>query len=345
MWSVIGVSLCVTTSRTVLGRAKILFTSTLDLPFIVDDVQLLSRHHDVDRLTARGWRVPFTIFLHLLPVDLSYTWFASTYAFWAVLFGRWLGKSSIIVVGGVDAAKRKDLGYGIWLNPWKAVLVRYAIRHASRVLVVAPVLKVQLTHLCRYGGENIVWVPMGFDVTQWVPADSTQPRVLTVAACADASRVRVKGIDFLVRCAQKLPEVPFTVIGTTRETALGAGLPDAENVRYVPPLPRSELANHYRTSRVYFLPSASEGMPNSLCEAMLCGCIPVATEVGAVPEILGETGFRVRHGDTEGAVRALRGALDAPASAADAARQRILDDFLTARRERELLTIVAEVLG
>jgi glycosyltransferase involved in cell wall biosynthesis len=328
-----------------LGRAKILFTSTLDLPFIADDGHLLSRHHDVDRLTTRGFFAPLPIFLHLLPVDLSYTWFASTYAFWVVLFGHWLGKRSIIVVGGVDAAKRKDLGYGIWLNPWKSLLVGYAVRRADRVLVVAPALKEQLKKLCGYDGENIAWVPMGFDVTRWVPADSAPPRVITVAACRDAPRLRAKGVDFLVRCAEKMPDVKFTLVGTSRETAFRAGIPERENVQYIPYSTRLELAEHYRSARVYFLPSATEGMPNSLCEAMLCGCIPVATDVGAVGEILGETGFRIRHGDTDAAVRALRSALALPASSGDAARQRILDNFLIARRETELLKTIAEVLG
>jgi glycosyltransferase involved in cell wall biosynthesis len=328
-----------------LGRAKILFTSTLDLPFIAGDVHLLNRHHDVDRLTTHGFLAPFKTLLRLLPVDLSYTWFATTDAYWIVLLSRLLGKSSIIVVDSVDPTDQRSLRGGIWLNPWRTPLVKYAVRHADRVLVVAPMLKEQLKMLCGYHGANIAWVPMGFDVTQWVPADSTQSRVLTVAACADASRLRAKGIDFLVSCAQKMPEVKFTVIGTLRETALGAGIPDAGNVEYLPQVPRSELANHYRATRVYFLPSASEGMPNSLCEAMLCGCIPVATEVGAVPEILGGTGFRVQHGDTEGAVRALRSALEAPASVGDAARQRILDNVLIDRRERELLETIAEVLG
>ena len=58
-----------------------------------------------------------------------------------------------------------------------------------------------------------------------------------------------------------------------------------------------------------------------------------------------ETGFRVRQGDGDGAVRALRSALEAPESAGDAARQRILDNFLIARRESELLRTIAEVLG
>jgi glycosyltransferase involved in cell wall biosynthesis len=328
-----------------LGRAKILFTSTLDLPFIADDVHLLNRHHDVERLTTRGILAPLTILIHLLPVDLSYTWFASMYAFWVVLFGHWLGKRSIIIVGGVDAAKRKDLGYGIWLNPLKSRFVGFAIRRADRVLVVAPVLKDRLRQLCGYSGDNISWVPMGYDVTQWVPAHSTQRQVLTVASCADALLLRVKGIDFLVRCAEELPDVVFLVVGTSRETALLTGVPDAANVKYISHLTRSELANHYRCSHVYFLPSASEGMPNSLCEAMLCGCVPVATEVGAVPEILGPTGFKVQYGDVPGAVRALRAALAAPESAGETARQRILDNFLLTRRESELLRIIEEILG
>lgn len=328
-----------------MGRAKILFTSTLDLPFIAGDVHLLNRHHDVDRLTTHGFPAPFKIFLHLLPVDLSYSWFPSTSAYWVVLLGRLLGKRSIVILDSVDPAERRYLRDGISLNPWKTRLVRYAVRHADRVLVVAPALKDQLKKLCGYDGANIAWVPMGFDVTQWIPGDSAHPRVLTVAACGGAPRLRAKGIDFLVRCAGKMPDVKFTVVGTNRDTALRAGIPDAENVQYIRHVTQSELVHHYRSSRVYFLPSASEGMSNSLCEAMLCGCIPVATDVGAVPDILGETGFRVRQGDGDGAVRALRSALEAPESAGDAARQRILDNFLIARRESELLRTIAEVLG
>jgi glycosyltransferase involved in cell wall biosynthesis len=169
--------------------------------------------------------------------------------------------------------------------------------------------------------------------------------VITVAACADAPRLLAKGVDFLVRCAEKMPDVKFTVVGTSAETALRAGISGMENVEFIPYSTRQELAEYYRSSRVYFLPSATEGMPNSLCEAMLCGCIPVATEVGAVPEILGETGFRIKHGDTDAAVHALRSALARPASSGDAARQRILDNFLIARRESELLKTIAEVLG
>ncbi len=326
-------------------RAKILFTSTLDLPFIADDVHLLNRYHDVDRLTTLGPFAPLTILQRIIAADLSFTWFASSYSFWVVLFGRMLGKRSVIVVGGVDAARRRDLGYGIWLNPFKACLVRYAVRHADRVLVVAPVLKEQLRQLCAYPGGNISWVPMGYDVTRWIPVGSSKPQILTVAACRNLPRLRAKGVDFLAGCAEAMPDVSFTLIGTGRDTVLRAGIPVPANLTCLPYVSRAELANVYSSYRVYFLPSATEGMPNSLCEAMLCGCIPVATEVGAVPEILGGDGFRVRYGDIPDAIHALRRALDAPPSSGDAARQRILDNFLLARREEELLKTIEELLG
>ena len=327
-----------------LGRTKILFTSSLDTPFINEDFRLLSAKCDVDRLTTRGILAPFRILPRILAVDLSYTWFASTYAFWAVTLAKMFGKPALVVVGGVDAAKIPEIGYGLWRSPWRSALVRRALRNATRVLVVAPNLKKRLIELARYAGENIAWVPTGYDGTYWYPEGVKERLVLTVAACEDVPRLRAKGIDFLVRCALQMPDTRFVVAGVHERALRQAMLPEALNVRVLPYGSQEELRRLYQVARVYCLPSLTEGMPNSLCEAMLCGCVPVATDVGGVPEVLGDVGFRVRYGDVEGMVRALGGALDAPREDASRARLRIAEIFPLERRERELMRAVAEAL-
>jgi glycosyltransferase involved in cell wall biosynthesis len=328
-----------------LGRTKILFTSSLDTPFINEDYRLLSAHCDVDRLTTRGILAPFRILPRILTVDLSYTWFASTYAFWTVTLARAFGKPALVIVGGVDAAKIPEIGYGLWQSPWRSALVRRALRKATRVLVVAPSLKKRLVELAGYAGENIAWVPTGYDSTFWFPEGTKEQLILTVAACEDMPRLRAKGIDFLLRCAARMPETRFVVAGVHERVLRQAGLPEAPNVRFLPFANQEELRRLYQVSRVYCLPSLTEGLPNSLCEAMLCGCVPVATEVGGVPEVLGDVGFRVRYGDVDGMVGALARALGSTPAAANRARSRIAENFPLERREQELLRAVSEALS
>ncbi len=135
---------------------KILFVSAFRTPFIQDDLDVLEKHFMVRRRIGHGIFHITKIILSALSTDVIFCWFASVYAAVAVAAGNFVGVKSIIVVAGVDAAKDKDLDYGIWLSPWRAKLARYALRHASRVLVVDPSLGKDATLLAEYDGENIL---------------------------------------------------------------------------------------------------------------------------------------------------------------------------------------------
>ena len=56
------------------------------------------------------------------------------------------------------------------------------------------------------------------------------------------------------------------------------------------PVPHAELLDIMRRVEIFLLPSHGEGFPNSLIEAMAAGMAPVATPVGAVPEIASASG-------------------------------------------------------
>jgi glycosyltransferase involved in cell wall biosynthesis len=57
-----------------------------------------------------------------------------------------------------------------------------------------------------------------------------------------------------------------------------------ENVRLLPSVPRREMADLFRLALVAVSPSLHDGTPNTLLEAMACGCIPVAFDIESVRE-------------------------------------------------------------
>ena len=86
----------------------------------------------------------------------------------------------------------------------------------------------------------------------------------------------------------------------------------------------------YRSSDVVVSCSISEGMPYGLIEAMMSGAAIVATVVGGVPEMLGDTGRLVAPGEPALLAAACRELLAAPelrAELGDAARRRALALF------------------
>jgi len=323
---------------------KILFTSTHVPSFIREDVEILQEHFHVDHLITRGWTSLFTIPARILRADATFTWFASVYSALVVLFARLLHKQSVIVVGGVDVAKYPEINYGIWLTPWKAVLVKYALRNARKVLIVDPFQRQEAMRLAAYDGGNIEYVPTGYDPNFWISSGSKEPMVLMVAACQDEGRMRTKGVDFLLGAAALLPDTKFLLVGLGKETVERVRHLASSNVEVVPFVQRNELLGYYQRARVYCQTSYIEGLPNSLCEAMLCGCIPVGTNVGGIPTAISDIGFLVEYGDTAGLGKAIRDALLAPDSVGIRAREHIAKNFTLQRREEALVRILTETL-
>jgi glycosyltransferase involved in cell wall biosynthesis len=322
-----------------------LFTSTHLTSFISEDLNLLRKHFDVDHLITKGFGAPYKILKHIRRADVTFTWFASVYAFMTVVLGKIIRKKSIIVVGGVDASKFPEIGYGIWLNPWKAVLVKHAMRNAHKLLAVEPFLKRQITHLAEYDGQNIECVPTGYDSVLWVASGTKEAFVLTVAACEAENRMKAKGLDVLFDVAGEMTDTRFVVIGlagSVGERARGKAPP---NVELIPWMERQQLLQYYQQAKVYCQPSYTEGLPNSLCEAMLCECVPVGTNVGGIPTAIGDAGFLVDYGDVSQLVECLRKALKGPNSVGVKARNRIKENFSLKRREESLLRILKDAVG
>jgi glycosyltransferase involved in cell wall biosynthesis len=79
-------------------------------------------------------------------------------------------------------------------------------------------------------------------------------------------------------------------------------------------LPRPELTQFYGRAHFFLFPSASEGWPKVLSEAMAYGAVPLAGAVSSIPQILAETGagLALPPSDTQAFVRAIRNYLANP---------------------------------
>jgi glycosyltransferase involved in cell wall biosynthesis len=78
-------------------------------------------------------------------------------------------------------------------------------------------------------------------------------------------------------------------------------LKDLDHVFILNQMPREDLINIYSASDIIFLTSNTEGNPMVLIEGMLCGCAPVAFDVGGCSEIIldAHNGMLVPCGNTK----------------------------------------------
>ena len=102
------------------------------------------------------------------------------------------------------------------------------------------------------------------------------------------------------RIAEKVPDVQVRLIGPVPETnvayveelkRLVEALGMADRVHWLGPT--SDPVAAYATGTIAVLPSISEGFPYGALEPMACGRPIVATNVGGIPEVVGDAGILV----------------------------------------------------
>lgn len=85
-------------------------------------------------------------------------------------------------------------------------------------------------------------------------------------------------------------------------------------VELLPARPHAQMAELFRAAQVVVSPSTHDGTPNSLLEALACGCFPVAGDLDSIREWItpGQNGLLVEAGDAQALAAAiLRGLNDA----------------------------------
>jgi len=311
--------------------------------FVRQDYEILSNHFDVRKVNFRKPQDIPKVMSAVMKSDVSFSWFAGGHAFLAVLFSKIFRKKSIVVVGGYDVAYVPEIDYGQFTEAWtKRAMTRFALGYADRVLVVDPSLKEDAIKNAGISGDNFECLPTGYDYDKFRSKGEKKDIAMTVCIGDDWSRVQIKGVDTFVKAAEHLSDIKFLVIGLSGDALDKVRKMAPSNMEVIGPVQQEKLISCYQEAKVYCQLSIREGLPNALCEAMLCECVPVGTNCYGIPTAIGDCGFYAPCRDPAAAAEAVRKALNSP-DKGKKARERIKELFTLERRENRLAQLVEEI--
>jgi len=220
---------------------------------------------------------------------------------------------------------------GVYLTPAKTRMQKYLCNYSDCVLVNAESIKEWLIEE-GYQPDKITVIRNGIDLSRYgnKPKDVSLHREFGLPETSPlimmASRLNPqKGVEDLLRAAaivtNRCPEARFLIVGEKQQDGNIVLAADKEFAHKMEQLvvdlglSRHVIFTGYRSNvpeilaqaTVSVLPSHSEGLSNSLLEAMASGIPVVATRVGGNPELVkdGETGLLVPPHDPDALAQAI----------------------------------------
>ncbi len=275
--------------------------------------------------------------------------FSGYHSFLPAFFGKLTGKRTFVIAGGNDTVSFPSLRYGNFSKRFLGLFTVWSYRLAHHILPKHETLwKTEYTYAPEgLGPQGItafvkkLSVPHtvirnGYNGKEFFKNEEKQARTfLTVTGAMHYSFQKyLKGIDLILQVASYFPDCIFTIVGVEAEITFPN---KPSNVKLLKKVPHDELIHLYSRHTYYLQLSLAEGFPNALCEAMLCECVPIGSNVFSIPEIISVTGFLLMKKDVQYLKTVLDYALKSDTqSLGKKARNRILENYTIERRSDEL---------
>jgi glycosyltransferase involved in cell wall biosynthesis len=322
-------------------KAKVLFISDSGRTFIQRDLKILEKHFDVIKIKwtrSRDIINLLRIMKGVIKTDVSYIWFGHIQAVLPIIFSKIFRKKTVVVAGGIDAANEPWMKFGQMCHPFQKYIGKFVFNFADKIFAVSKSTEKELLKNVNPNLKNIKIIYNALDYKLYSYGRNKEDIILTIGE-VKKDNLKRKGLETFVRSSLFLPDYKFALVGRCdNEIADYLRKISSKNVSFAGYVSFEKLK-----ARVYVQVSGHEAFGCSLAEAMLCGCVPVATKKAALPEVVGDTGFYVPYGNPKTTAKAIKKALKSDKG--KLARKRIIEKFSLAKREEKIVFEIKKLLG
>jgi glycosyltransferase involved in cell wall biosynthesis len=225
-------------------------------------------------------------------------WFADQHSLLPVIFSKLLGKRSLLVVGGYDVCRIPNLNYGVFCSVPRGLAAAWSLKNATVNLPVSTHVARKVRAITRKNNSQLVFNCV--KETRITKQSNTERKYILTVALIDSERTYlIKGIDMFVETARLMPRLTFMIVGFDNLKLPWLVKSFPQNIELVSPTEHKELPYYYQISKVYCQLSRSESFGIALAEAILHGCIPLVTNEGGMPEVVGDKRYVVSRNPVE----------------------------------------------
>jgi glycosyltransferase involved in cell wall biosynthesis len=251
--------------------------------------------------------------------DVLHAHLASSHAIVCAFIGALLKKKTIVKLGASRELGEIMMSKKSWFGRWK---LDYLKKHVDKFICTNQEMEKEL-RAEGFPETAIESIPNGVDPNDFHPlSEQERTKLKTQLGIADrwivmsvARLTPQKSLDTLLaawkEAVEKAKRGLLLIIGDGPQKgelqALSVRLGLESHVRFLGTLKSEEVKRYLQASDVFVLPSITEGISNSLLEAMAVGLPSVVTNIGGLNEMIvsGVNGFLVETGDAEGLTRTM----------------------------------------
>jgi glycosyltransferase involved in cell wall biosynthesis len=280
-----------------MNKKKVLIVYQTPSPFINNDIDILSiffkiriyQFKPVNTLIKTSISLLkqfFFLIYHIWEYDAVYIWFADYFSFLPVVLFRIFGKKAFLVIGGYDVCRIKGVDYGVFNNKLRGFCAITSIKLCTVNITVSKYIDRKVKFIAPKSVRRLIYNCVNINYSN---SDKNKENlVLMVAHAENNSSFYIKGIDNFIELARQVPDYKFVINGLVKDKILPLLSDIPTNLYIFGLIPHSDLKEYYSKALFYCQLSRSESFGITVAESMLFECIPLVTNIGGLPEIVGD---------------------------------------------------------